>query len=71
MTVQRRGSTTMSGLNDGPGQTNTRSTNVPSGTTSTDVAVLIYGCWASSGQAAPSVTWPTGFVGHELSLIHI
>lgn len=58
MTVALRG-TTASGPNDGPSQSSSRATNVPTGSAAGDIAVLISEIWRNG--TLPTVTFPAGF----------
>lgn len=64
MAVARRGGS-LSGANDSPGQVSSRTTAFTPGNTTDDIVVLFVEIWASGAQAAPTITWPTGFVGNE------
>jgi hypothetical protein len=62
---------TRSGVDEGGTQQASKSTAFVPSSLSTDCVVLIWGCWASAGQATPSLTWPTGFVGHEFLSVSV
>lgn len=64
MAVSRRGGS-ISGVDDSPGQVNTRSTAFTAGNAVDDIVIQAVEIWASGAQAAPTITWPTGFVGNE------